>query len=120
MRKVVIFMLNKIRQACAWVISKVKAGIEWVRNNWPAIEAKAEEMIRRAYEVAISHIRKAVVAVERVLVIGIMTVEKRQAMSIRQALAEAKAASKAMSDEEVCAYVAYWFRQEVAIAIAAA
>jgi uncharacterized protein YdaL len=115
MRKAVISMLNKIKQACAWVVSKVKAGIDWVRNNWPAIETKTEEVTQRAYEVAISHIRKAVVAIERVMVIGIMTVERRQTLSYRQALAEAKAANKAMSDEEVCAYVAYWFRQDQAV-----
>jgi hypothetical protein len=111
-------MLNKIKNTCAWMISKVKAGIDWVRNNWPAIQAKAEEMIQRAYEVIVSHSRKALVAYERLLVIGIETVERRRTMPLRQALAETKAASKAMSDAEVCAYVAYWFRQEQAIVAA--
>jgi hypothetical protein len=44
--------------------------------------------------------------------IGIGTVEKRQAMPFNQALAEAKSAVKAMTDDEVCAYTAYWFCQE--------
>jgi hypothetical protein len=46
--------------------------IDWVRNNWPAI----------------------------------------------QALAEAKAVTKAMSDEEMCAYVTNWFRREQAVVAA--
>ena len=75
-------------------------------------------MVRRAYEVAIGHLRKAVVAFERGMVIGIETVEKRQAMPFKEALAEAKSVVKAMTDEQVCAYAAYWFRQEAAQAVA--
>jgi hypothetical protein len=76
------------------------------------IKAKAEEMGRRAYEVTLGQLRKAVVAFARGMVIGIETVEKRQAMPFKEALAAAKAAVKAMIDEQVCAYAAYRFRQE--------
>jgi hypothetical protein len=44
-------------------------------------------------------------------------VEKRQAMPFKEALAAAKAAVKAMIDEQVCAYAAYRFRQEAAQAV---
>jgi hypothetical protein len=111
-------MLNSLKNACFWVVSQVQAGISWVVDNWPAITAKGEEMGRRAYEVAISQIRKVVVSFERGMVIGIETVEKRQAMPFKEALAEAKSEVKAMADEEVCAYAAYWFRQEPAQAVA--
>ena len=57
-------------------------------------------------------------AFERGAVIGIETVEKRQAMPFKEALAEAKFVVKAMADEEVCGYIAYWFRQEAAQAVA--
>jgi 2-keto-3-deoxy-galactonokinase len=107
-------MLNKIKNACSWVVSQVQAGIFWVRNNWPEIRAKAEVMVRRAYEVAMDQIRKAVVAFMRGMVIGIETVEKRQSMPFKEALAEAKAVVKAMSGEQVCAYAVYWFRREAA------
>ena len=110
-------MLNQIKNVCSWVVSQVQAGVIWVRDNWPAIQAKAEAMVRRAYEVAMDHIRKAVVAFQRGMVIGIETVEKRQAMPFKEALAEGKAAVKAMSDEQVCAYAAHWFRQEAAQAV---
>ena len=76
-------------------------------------------MVRRAYEVAIGQLRKVVVSFERGMIIGIETVEKRQAMPFREALAEAKAEVKAMGDEQVCAYAAYWFRQEEAATVAA-
>lgn len=111
-------MLNMIKNACSWVVSHVKAGMNWVRNNWPSIQAKAQEMVRRAYEVAISHLRKVVVSFERGMVIGIEIVEKRQAMPFKQALAEAKSVVKAMTDEQVCAYTANWFCQETAKAVA--
>ena len=85
-------MLNRINNICSWAVSQVQTGIVWVRNKWPTIQAKAEAMVRRAYEVAMDHIRKAVAAFERGMVIGIETVEKRQAMPFKEALAEAKAA----------------------------
>jgi len=110
-------MLTSFKNACSWVVSQVQAGFKWVRNNWPAIQAKAEAMARRAYEVAMDQIRKAVVAFMRGMVIGIETVEKRQAMPFKEALAEAKAVVKAMSGEQVCAYAAYWFRREAAQAV---
>jgi hypothetical protein len=93
--------------------------MNWVRDNWPAITARAEEMVRQAYEVAIGQLRKVVVSFERGMVIGIETVEKRQAMPFKEAFAEARAVVQAMSDEQVCAYTAYWFRQEAAQAVAA-
>lgn len=43
-------MLKMIKNACSWVVSQVQAGMNWVRDNWPAITAKAEEMVRQAYE----------------------------------------------------------------------
>jgi hypothetical protein len=115
--KEVIFMLNKIKNACSWVVSQVQAGIFWVRNNWPEIQVKAQAMARRAYEVAMDQIRKAVVSFMRGMVIGIETVEKRQAMPFKEALAGAKAVVQAMTDEQVCAYAAHWFRQEPAQAV---
>ncbi|MGA9754266.1 MAG: hypothetical protein WBV23_03905 [Desulfobaccales bacterium] len=111
-------MLKNVEKACSWAVSQVEAGIDWVRDNWPAITAKAEEMIRRAYEVAMTQIRQIVVAFERGLVIGIETVERRQSMPFDQALAEAKSVVKAMTDEQVCAYTAHWFCQEPDRAIA--
>jgi hypothetical protein len=110
-------MLQSLKKVCSWVVSQLQARISWVVDNWPTITAKAEEMVRRVYEVAISHLRKAVVAFERGMVIGIETVEKRQAMPFKEALAEAKAVVKAMTDEQVCAYVAHWFRQGAAQAV---
>jgi hypothetical protein len=110
-------MLNSLKNACSWGVSQVHAGIKWVRDNWPAITAKAKEMGRRAYEVAISQLRKVVVSFERGMVIGIETVEKRQAMPFKEAMAEAKSVVKAMTDEQVCAYAAHWFRQEAAQAV---
>ena len=92
--------------------------MNWVRLNWPAIQAKAAEMVQRAYEMAIGHLRKVVVAFERGMVIGIELVEKRQAMPFKEALAASKAVVKAMTDEEVCAYTAYWFCQDADQAIA--
>jgi hypothetical protein len=111
-------MLSKIKNACSWVIFQVQTGIVWVKNNRPAITAKAGEITRRAYEVAMAQVRKAVVAFMRGMVIAIETVEKRQAMPFQEALAEAKAVVKVLTDEQVCAYTAHWFRQEVAQAAA--
>ena len=111
-------MLKSLKNACSWVISQVEAGMNWVRLNWPAIQAKAAEMVQRAYEMAIGHLRRVVVAFERGMVIGIELVEKRQAIPFDQALVEAKCVGKAMTDEEVCAYTAYWFCQDAAQAIA--
>ena len=92
-------MLNKITNVCSWVVSQVQAGVLWVKNNWPAIRTKAEVMVRRAYEVAMDQVRRAVVSFERGMVIGIETVENRQAMPFKEALAEAKAVVQAMTDE---------------------
>jgi hypothetical protein len=110
-------MLNSLKNACSWVVSQVQAGITRIRDNWSMITAKAEETGRRAYEVAMDQVRKVVVSFERGMVIGIETVEKRQAMPFKEAMAEAKSVVKAMTDEEVCAYSAHWFRQEAAQAV---
>jgi len=111
-------MVEMIKEAWSWAVSQVRAGMNWVRDNWPAITAKAEEIIRQAYEVAINQVRKVVVSFERGMVIGIETVEKRQAMPFQEAFAEARAVVQALTDEQVCAYAAYWFRQEEAAAVA--
>ena len=111
-------MLKSLKKACSWAVSQVEAGINWVRDNWPAIQAKAIEMVQRAYEVAMIHLRQIVVAFARGVVIGIETVENRQVMSFQEALAIAKSVAKGMADEEVCGYIAYWFRQDVAHAVA--
>jgi hypothetical protein len=111
-------MLQSLKKACSWVVSQVEAGTNWVKDNWPSITAKAEEIARRAYEVAMNQVRQAVVAFERGVVIGIETVEKRQVMPFKEALTEAKSVVQAMADEEVCGYIAYWFRQDVAQAVA--
>jgi hypothetical protein len=112
-------MLESLRKVCSWVVSRIEAGIDWVRDNWPAITAKAEEIVRQVYVVAMTQVRQAVVAFERGVVIGIETVENRQLMPFEQALAEAKCVVQAMADEKVCGYIAYWFRQEAAQAVAA-
>jgi hypothetical protein len=97
--KEVIFMLNKITNICSWVVSQVQARVLWGKNNWPAIQAKVEAMVRLAYKVAMNNLRRAVVSFERGMVIGIETVENRQAMPFKEALAEAKAVVQAMTDE---------------------
>jgi hypothetical protein len=112
-------MLKMIKNGCSWVASQVKAGVNWVRENWPEITAKAEEMVQQAYEVAIDQLRKVVVSLERGMVIGIETVKKRQAIPFKDSFAEARAVVQAMSDEQVSNFVAYWFRQEEEVTVAA-
>ena len=107
-------MLKSLKKACSWALSQVEAGMNWVRDNWPALQVIAAEMVQRAYKMVIGHLRKVVVAFERGMVIGIELAEKRQMMPFDQALAEAKSVVKAMTDEEVCAYTAYWFCQDAA------
>jgi hypothetical protein len=111
-------MLESSKKACSWVVFLVEAGINWLKDNWPAIQAKAADMVQQAYEMSIRHLRKVVVAFERGMVIGIELVEKRQAMPFNEALDEAKAVVKGMPDEQVCAFIAYWFCQDAAQAVA--
>ena len=99
-------MSKSLKNACSWVVCQVKAGINWVRDNWPAMQAKAAEMVQRVYEMAMTQVRKVMVAFERGMVIGIELAEKRQAMPFDQALSEAKSVVKAMTDEEVWDYTA--------------
>jgi hypothetical protein len=112
-------MLNKIKSACSWLVSQVKAGIAWVKNNWPAIQTQAEKMGRWVYGVAIRHVRQGVVMFNRGVVTAIETAERRQALPFHQALAEARTAVKAMNDEQVCNYTAFWFAHEDAPVVAA-
>jgi hypothetical protein len=114
----VIFLLKSLKNACSWVVSQVEAGINWVRDNRPTIQAKVAEMVQRAYEVASGHLREVVVVFERGMVIGIELVEQRLVMPFKEALAEVKSVVKAMTDEQVCAYTAFWFCQDAAQAIA--
>ncbi len=107
-------MLNKIKSACSWLVSQVKAGINWVRGNWPTIQTTAQKIGRWAYAVAINHVRKVVLCFNRGVVVAIETAERRQMMSFHQAFAEARAVVKAMNDEQVSNFVTYWFRQEPA------
>jgi hypothetical protein len=113
-------MLNKIKSAYSWLVSKVKAGIDWLKNNRPAIQAQAKKVAQRLYEVTISHVRKVVMCFNRGVVTAIETAERRQAMPFHQAFAEARAVVKAMTDEQVCSYVAFWFHQEETAAATAA
>ncbi len=112
-------MLNKIESTCSRLVSQVKAGIAWLKNNWPAIQTTAQKMGRWAYGVAISHVRQGILCFNRGVVVAIETAERRQAMSFHQAFAGARAVVKAMGDEQVSAYVAYWFRKEEAMVVAA-
>ncbi len=110
-RKVVMIMLTSLKKACSWVVSQVKAGINWLKDNWSAIQAQAEKIGRWAYGVALDHVRQGVVCFNRGVVVAIETAERRQAMPFHQALKEARAVVKAMTDVQVCNYVAYWFCQ---------
>jgi hypothetical protein len=80
-------MLNKSKSACSWLVSQVKAGINWLKDNRPAIQAYAEKIGRWAYGVALSHIRQGVVCFNRGVVVAIETAGRRQAMPFQQALA---------------------------------
>lgn len=111
-------MMEKIKKACSWLISQVKAGINWLKDNWPAIVAHADMVGRGAYGVVLNHVRQGVVMFNRGAVTAIETAERRQMMPFHQAFAEAKAVVKAMNDEQVSSYVAFWFRQEPAQTIA--
>ncbi|MFZ5448920.1 MAG: hypothetical protein ACOZFS_09830 [Thermodesulfobacteriota bacterium] len=112
-------MFNMIKQACSWLVSKVRAGIDWVRNNWPAIQAQAEKMGQWFYGVAINHVRQVVVTFQRGVVTAIETAERRQAMPFPQAFLEAKGVVQSMTDEQVSNYAVYWFRKEPAAAVVA-
>jgi hypothetical protein len=83
------------------------------------IQAQAEQMVRWTYAVAINHVRKVVLCFNRGVVVAIETAERRQMMPFQQAFAEARAVVKAMNDEQVSNFVAYWFCQEVTAAAAA-
>jgi hypothetical protein len=107
-------MMEKIKKMGSRLIAQVKAGIDWLKDSWPTIQAQAEKMARRLYEVAVNHVRKAVLCFNRGVVVAIETAERRQAMPFHRALAEAKSVVKAMNDEQVSAYAAFWFRQEKA------
>ncbi len=112
-------MLNKIKSAWSWLVSQVKAGVDWLRDNWPTIQTQAEQMVRWTYAVAINHVRKVVLCFNRGVVVAIEAAERRQSMPFHQAFAEARTVVKAMTEERVCNYVAYWFNQEPALASAA-
>lgn len=111
-------MMEKIKKACSWLISQVKAGINWLKDNWPAIVAHADMVGRGAYGVVLNHVRQGVVMFNRGVVTAIETAERRQAMPFQKAFAEARTVVKAMNDEQVCNYVVYWFCQEPVQAIA--
>ena len=111
-------MLNKIKNACSWLVSQVKAGVDWLRDNWPTIKTTAHKIGRWAYGVALNHVRQGVVMFNRGVVTAIETAERRQAMPFQKAFAEARTVVKAMNDEQVCNYVVYWFCQEPVQAIA--
>jgi hypothetical protein len=110
-------MMEKLKKAFSWLGSQVEAGIDWLRDNWPATQAQAEKVAGRLYEVALSHIRKVVLCFNRGVVTAIETAMRREMLPFHQAWAEARAVVKAMTGEEVCAYVAYWFHQEEAAAV---
>jgi hypothetical protein len=112
-------MLNKIKNACSWLVSQVKAAINWLRDSWPTIVAHAEKIGRWAYGVALNQVRHGVLTFNRGVVVAIETAERRQSMPFHQAFAEARTVVKAMGDEQVSAYVAYWFRKKDASVVAA-
>jgi hypothetical protein len=117
--KEVISMLNKIKNAYLWLVSQLKAGISWLRDTWPPIQAKAEKIAHPVYKVAVSHVRKVIVCFNGGVVTAIETAERRQMMPFHQAFNEARAVVKTMTDEQVSNYAAYWFRREEACAVAA-
>jgi hypothetical protein len=112
-------MMEKLKKAFSWLVSQVKAGIYWLRDNWPAIQAQAENIVLWAYGVALNHVRQGVVTFNRGVVTAIETAMRRETLPFHQAWAEARAVVKAMTGEEVCAYVAFWFQQDEATAVAA-
>jgi hypothetical protein len=112
-------MMEKLKKAFSWLVSQVKAGIDWLRDNWPAVQAQTEKVAGRLYEVAVSHIRKVVLCFHRGVVTAIETAMRRETLPFHQALAVARALVQAMTGEEVCNYVAYWFHQEEVAAVTA-
>ncbi len=104
-------MLQKIKQAFSWLIRKIQAGLAWVRDNRPWLEQQAREMARQARKVLIKGYRQVWAKFNYGRVLAILTVLYRQEenTTFRQALEQAKAAVKAMSEAEIAQMVVEFF-----------
>ena len=105
--------MQKIKQAFSWLVEQVKASVAWFRDNRPWLQEQAHEMARQA--------RRALIRTQRLLwakfnqgrILAILTVLYRQEenTTFRQALLQAKAEVRSMSEAEVAQMVVDFFSE---------
>ena len=108
-------MMQRIKRAFSWLIEQVKAGMAWVRDNRPWLQEKAREMARQVHKVLIRAERQVWAKFNQGRILAILTVLYRQEenTTFRQALLQAKAEVRSMSEAEVAQMVVDFFSEPV-------
>ena len=108
-------MMQRIKQAFSWLVEKVRAGVAWVRDNRPWLQEKAREMARQGYQVLIRAERQVWAKFNQGRILAILTVLYRQEdnTTFRQALLQAKAEVRSMSEAEVAQMMVDFFSEPV-------
>ena len=106
-------MMQKIKQAFCWLIKKAKAGVAWVWDNRPWLKQQAREFARQVHKVLMVGYRQVWATYDRGRALAILTVQYRQSgnTTFRQALEQAKAEVRSMSEAEIAYMVVNFFTE---------
>jgi hypothetical protein len=106
-------MWQKIKQAFCWLIAKAKAGAGWVWDNRPWLKQQARGLTRQVQKVLMLGYRQVWATYDRGRALAILTVQYRQTgdTTFRQALEQAKAEVRSMSEAEIAYFVVNFFTE---------
>ena len=106
-------MMQEFKRAFFWLIEKAKAGVAWVWDNRPLLQQKARKIARLVYKVLMVVHRQVWMTYDRGRALVILTIEYRQDgnMTFRQALEQAKAEVRSMSEAEIACLVVNFFSE---------
>ena len=104
-------MLQKIKKAFSWLMEKIKAGAAWLQENRPWLQEQGREIARKTYKVVMDIHRQVWAKFNRGRALAILTVLYRQSgnTTFRQALEQAKAEVRSMSEAEIAYMVVNFF-----------
>jgi hypothetical protein len=113
-------VLESIRKGLSWLGDQAKAAYAYVVGCYPAAAAyvavKAEAMVRKVYEVAMTGHRLAFAAFNRGQAIAILTAAYRredEQASFGQAFGRARAEVKDWTDMDVANFIAHFYAEAV-------
>ena len=112
-------MMQKIKRIFSWLMEKAKTGVTWGRDNRSWLEQQARQIGQQAYKILMGIHRQVWAKFNQGRALAILTVQHRQeGAAFREALKQAKAEVRSMSEAEGAYMVTEFFTESATTQVA--